>query len=395
MTGGYSVIDHASMVSDTVRIEGYAEALRRLVKPGAIVLEIGTGCGILALYACELGAAKVYAVEAEASFFLAREVIGQSRHAAKVELCHGMSTDVTLPERADLVLGDLHGVLPFYRGNIPSMIDARTRHLAAGGTLLPTRDVLRVAPVECPELYDPYFGAYASRPLGVDLSPAYAYAENQWTKRTKEAVRLLAPESRWGEVDYRAVTSPDARGEVSFTVGEPGTVHGLLVWFDSELGDVVTLSNHPDKPLLAYGSAFFPLSKPRAMQPGDTLDARLRANFVDGDYVWQWSTTLRGAGGEVLCRFDQTTFMGQPVDAARLKTKAASHCPTVTPEVELERFILERIDGVSSNQELARALLTRFPERFSSERAALDRVVDTVIRTRVSTARFERAVREA
>jgi len=174
MTGGYAATDHASMIADERRVAAYAAAMKAAIRPGCTVFEIGTGCGLFALHACALGAARVFAIEAEDSYFVARDVIKQSPHAGKIELAHGLSTHVTLPQRADVIISDLHGVLPMFGAHIESIADARARHLAEGGVLIPQDDTLWAAPVHCPSLYALPHRAYLSAPLGIDLSAATA-----------------------------------------------------------------------------------------------------------------------------------------------------------------------------------------------------------------------------
>ena len=80
---GYSILDYGDMVNDRARTAPFVEALRQAVKPGDVVLDIGTGAGIFALLACRFGAARVYAVEPndaiEVAKICARDVPGSER----------------------------------------------------------------------------------------------------------------------------------------------------------------------------------------------------------------------------------------------------------------------------------------------------------------------------
>ena len=54
---------HGVMIADRVRVEAYRQALRRVVTPDSIVIDLGAGTGIFTLLACQLGARHVYAIE--------------------------------------------------------------------------------------------------------------------------------------------------------------------------------------------------------------------------------------------------------------------------------------------------------------------------------------------
>jgi len=61
------------MITDKARMDGFEAALRQAVKPGSVVLDIGTGTGIFSLLACRFGARKVYAIEPDNAIQLARD----------------------------------------------------------------------------------------------------------------------------------------------------------------------------------------------------------------------------------------------------------------------------------------------------------------------------------
>src|SRR5688572_5881715 len=112
MAETYNLRGHAAMIADSVRMDAYAAALERAVRPGCVVLDIGTGAGMMALIACRLGARKVYAVDPGTSIHLARAAARDSGLADRIEFIQDLSTRVELPERADVIVCDLRGVLP-------------------------------------------------------------------------------------------------------------------------------------------------------------------------------------------------------------------------------------------------------------------------------------------
>ena len=89
------------MIADRLRTNAYSEALRRVVKRGTVVLDIGTGSGILALLACRFGARKVYAIEPSDAIQIAREIAAANGCQEHIEFIQKVSTQTELPERAD------------------------------------------------------------------------------------------------------------------------------------------------------------------------------------------------------------------------------------------------------------------------------------------------------
>src|SRR5688500_20340766 len=108
----YSVHSYGQMLADASRMEAYSAALQRAVKPGLVVLDLGCGPGVVALLACKLGARRVFAVEPDNVIQLAREAAIANGFDDRIEVFQNLSTDITLPERADDMISDLRGVRP-------------------------------------------------------------------------------------------------------------------------------------------------------------------------------------------------------------------------------------------------------------------------------------------
>src|SRR5262249_12191195 len=172
----YTISMYGFMIADNARMDAYAEALRRAVKPDSVVIDIGSGTGVFALLACRLGARKVYAIEPADAIQVAREIAAANGYAGRVEFIQKLSTEVTLPEQADVIISDLRGLLPFLGNHISSVADARARWLKPGGTLISRRDDIHVAIVEAEETYDEYLGHWEK--YDFDMSAARRIVTN-------------------------------------------------------------------------------------------------------------------------------------------------------------------------------------------------------------------------
>ena len=58
----YHVADYDAMLADAARSGAYAAAIARAVRPGDVVVELGTGVGFFAVAAVRAGARRVYAI---------------------------------------------------------------------------------------------------------------------------------------------------------------------------------------------------------------------------------------------------------------------------------------------------------------------------------------------
>jgi len=373
----YSIHGHGRMIADRNRVDAYARALRQAIQPGSVVAEIGTGIGIFGLLACQLGARRVYAIESDDIVQVAREIAATSGCAERIEFIQGLSMQVSLPERADVIISDLRGLLPWFEHHIPAIVDARRRFLAPGGVLIPQRDTLWAAVVEAPEHYGLLVGPWAENQFGYDLRPARRISTNTWQKARVSPEQLLTEPQCWGTLDYATLEEPDFATELTYKVARAGTASGLLVWFDSILAENVQFSNSPWADELIYGSALFPWSEETSLCLGDTLCVGLAAHLVGKDYVWRWETRVfhQGNRSEMKAHFQQSSFFGVPLSSERLRKLDASHAPRLNEEGQIDQFILTEMDGRTSLRVLADRLAERFPNRFASWKNALDHIV--------------------
>ncbi|MDB4103750.1 methyltransferase domain-containing protein, partial [Acidimicrobiales bacterium] len=160
---------HEEMLSDNVRVEAYHRGIHRNVQPGDVVLDLGTGTGLLAFMASRAGAKKVYAVEHSDFVDVARE-IGDYNGFTNIEYIRANSREFTPPEPIDVVLHEQMGDELFNENMLENVLDLRDRVLAPSGRILPARFRLFVEPVSMHEEMRIRRFWNIDLPDGIDLS---------------------------------------------------------------------------------------------------------------------------------------------------------------------------------------------------------------------------------
>ncbi len=93
---------------DEKRTNAFRRAIRNKVKRGALVLDAGTGSGILALFAAAAGAEKVFAVEVDQEAIeLARRAFDANPEGKRIQLIQGDIKSLKLPKPVDVVIMEL------------------------------------------------------------------------------------------------------------------------------------------------------------------------------------------------------------------------------------------------------------------------------------------------
>jgi SAM-dependent methyltransferase len=144
-------VEHARMLHDDRRTGDYIATLREAVRPEDVVLDLGTGSGVLAIAAVRAGARHVYAVEASDIADVAERVFADNGVDDRVTLIRGWSRDIELPEAADLLVTEVIGNEPFEEEILETTLDARRRLLKPGGRLIPHTLELLARPLLIPD----------------------------------------------------------------------------------------------------------------------------------------------------------------------------------------------------------------------------------------------------
>lgn len=364
----YSITDYGAMIGDRPRINAFAEAMRRVITPQSVVIDLGAGPGLFALLACRFGARRVYAIEPADSIQVAKEIAAANGLADRIEFIQAMSTEITLPERADVIVSDIGGVMPWFQTHLPSIADARRRLLAPNGTLIPRRDTVWAAVLNAPDLYASHTAPWEDCGFDFDMHPARRLAVNTFKKAGVSPQQLLTGITRWAAVDYMLVDDWNVAAQVRFTVERPGTGHGLVAGLERTLAEGIVISNAPDGTGTVghdniYSTLFFPWESPVPLAAGDIVETELRASLVGSDYVWCWKASI--ADGRqpavVKARFAHSTLMEEPLSPATLRKASASYTPTLNENGRMTRFVLDAMGEGVPLGEIAARLSREFP----------------------------------
>ena len=328
---------HAFCLTNSgTRLSEYERAIAASVRQGDVVLDLGTGSGMLAVLACRAGARRVYAIEASDAFQLGKLLTSTTEFAGRIEFIHGTSQQVTPSEAIDVIVCDIHDTFGLQPGGLASLCDARDRLLKLGGVLVPRATELMIAPVEATAFYTREIDAWAQRVHGVDLAPARPLAVSHVHAGRFDEEQLLSAPSAIGVIDFRHASSLYFCGSTTTTITRDGLTHGLCGCFVTTLADDICMGNVPgDSGRTNFAQAFFPLEQPVTVAAGDVVSIRIE-NY-DG-HVFRWRVAFARAGLAPYAQFDHSTLGGllaSPASAAlRLRRREPSDQSMLEPSGE-------------------------------------------------------------
>lgn len=276
---------HIRMLNDRKRTDSFQRAIREVVTPEDIVLDIGAGTGVLAITAAMAGAKHVYAIESSSIARLARQNIEKNGLSDRITLIEGRSANIELPEKADVMVSEMIGDDPLRENILEITSDSIKRHLKPNARLIP--DVLGIygLPVTVPykslkkHIFTPETVTKWLDWYGIDFS-----ALTETTKQQDHSFSINAFKSKyWPRLsdpvllkEIKLINSDSNKIESIFQVqaNDSGLLNGIIVYFNLKLSKTVEISLHPDlaTPDNHWVSKVWVPGNPPLLETGNTFE---------------------------------------------------------------------------------------------------------------------------
>ncbi|XP_039126042.1 protein arginine N-methyltransferase PRMT10-like [Dioscorea cayenensis subsp. rotundata] len=246
------------MLSDRVRMEAYYNAVFKNSYHfrNKVVLDVGTGTGILAIWCAQAGAKKVYAVEATKMSDHARDLVKANNVYDVVEVIEGSMEDVLLPEKVDVIISEWMGYFLLRESMFDSVICARDRWLKPDGVMYPSHARMWIGPIRsdlCEQKWNEFANAMSDwNCFANNMESQYGVNMNVLTRPyLEENEKYYLKTSLWNNINpSQVIGTPDVIKEIdclTVTVDEIRELHvkfslrikqdktklsGFAGWFD-------------------------------------------------------------------------------------------------------------------------------------------------------------------
>mmetsp|Transcript_17318 Transcript_17318/g.18060 ORF Transcript_17318/g.18060 Transcript_17318/m.18060 type:complete len:373 (+) Transcript_17318:51-1169(+) len=303
----YAYLYHQKqMLMDHVRMRAYHSAimLNKHLFEGKTILDVGTGSGVLSIWAAQAGAAKVYAIEYTDMALHARRLVEANGVSHIVEVIQTSAEDLELPCQVDIIISEWMGYFLLRESMCDSVLRARDRWLKPTGAMFPSNATM-------------YFSCISNEEDREHKFNEYCQSMNEWKSFSREMkeyysmdMTVLEPNfmkeqedyyiysSLWTELqphhilgdpvvikrlDLNTCTIADVLGvsptPVRIEIPFPARTSGFAGWFTvdfagsiaSPVSRRVTLSTGPEVGYTHWGQQVFYLRSPIDCTPGTVI----------------------------------------------------------------------------------------------------------------------------
>jgi hypothetical protein len=357
--------EHREYLIDRTRVSAFERAISEVIKPGDVVLDLGAGTGILGLFALRAGAARVYAIDVSGLTQLERELFEANGFADRAICIKGLSTRVELPEKAQVIVGDLIGRFGIDGGLVEFYADARRRMAVPEVRTIPTRVDLFVAPVEAPQTWSEV-DFWKASPAGFNFDRAYQIAVNTGHPVKYEPSQILGRPAAISTIEVAHANSEKFSGVVTSPIDRSGAMHGVGGWFEATLSPSVTMSNSPLRAdAINRRAVFFPTDPPMAVKPGDSV--RVKMWISPAETLVSWRVEVLNRAGQVRGKYSHSTFGGMLLCPEDLAKSRPDYVPKLSAWGEARRSVVNLCDGKRSIAEIEHEVYRRHGELFTSQ----------------------------
>ncbi|ESN93493.1 hypothetical protein HELRODRAFT_157853 [Helobdella robusta] len=204
---------HEEMMKDEVRTLTYRNAMyhnRHLFKD-KVVLDVGSGTGILCMFAAKAGAKMVIGIECSSIIEQSEKIIQANKLDHVIKLVRGKVEEVILPngiEKVDIIISEWMGYCLFYESMLKTVIYARDKWLAQGGLIFPDRASLYICAIEDRQYKDEKINWW-DNVYGFDMSCIKKVAISEPLVDVVDPKQVVTNNCLLKEVDMYRVTEED------------------------------------------------------------------------------------------------------------------------------------------------------------------------------------------
>ena len=284
---------HVTMMNDNYRNSKYLEAIKLAVNDisdDSLVLDIGTGSGLLSMMAIANGAREVVACEITNTIAkIAKKIIHKNGYAEKITVINKKSTELKigedLPKKVDLIISEILAAQFVGEGVRSSIFDANKRLLKKDGIIIPESGTIKISLLGSDKKILDVVSVTSVN--GFDLSEFNSITQNKWNMNLTEIPTLLSGHKDAFNINlYNEDNIVNEEKIIELKANQDGLCLGIIQWMKIKLYKDIEYENIPGTEFAGrshWPTPLYLFDKPVTVKKGNVL--KIRAILGD-DNVW-------------------------------------------------------------------------------------------------------------
>ena len=284
---------HIPMLNDALRNKAYLEALKLAVQKDDLVLDVGTGSGLLSMMAADIGVKKIVTCEVSKTIASnASKIVEQNDFSKQITIVNKKSTEMVvgkeIPRKADLLVSEILSSEFVGEGVQSTILDSRRRLLKKNGKMIPESGAIMVALLaNTPEIERMMFVKPGHNFM---LSKFNEITQHKFSFHMKDdPIILSSPKPAFSFDFYKTEAIQKGSKILELTASEDGICAGIIQWIKVGLYGEIKYENNPTQMYREPGTVsgwmtpIYRFDKPTPVKKGQVVE--INATLFE-DSVW-------------------------------------------------------------------------------------------------------------
>jgi tetratricopeptide (TPR) repeat protein len=267
---------HFSMMNDLNRNQAFEESINKHITKESIVLDIGTGSGLLAMMAARAGAKQVYACEmVDIIADTAKKIIEKNKLSHKITILNKKSTEIEIgkdmPEKADLLVTEIFDTALLGESVLPTLAHAKKYLIKEQGRIIPYKAKIFAQLIESKDLFREH---QVTDSFGFDLSLFNKLADIGYFQKNLNNYKInrLSRPILLFKFDFNKHFDMENKVHFKLKTQKSGVLHAIVLWFTLCLDQKISYSTSPYQTNTHWGQAVFIVDPARKVNEGELLE---------------------------------------------------------------------------------------------------------------------------
>ncbi len=305
---------HEEMLKDEVRTKSYMRAImdNPHLFEGKTVMDVGSGTGVLSIFAAKAGAKKVYAIECSKIVDQARNIIAANGFADVIEVIESKVEEVDLDVKVDVIISEWMGYFLFFESMLDSVLFARDKWLKPDGLMFPDKCTLYLCAIEDAQ-YKSEKIDFWDNVYGLNMSCIKNVALTEPLVDTVDPEQVITTVEAVFPVNMATIKVEELSFAVPFRIraARADYLHALVAFFDVEFSHClkkVAFSTGPNVRSTHWKQTVLYIDRALPMEQGEVLEGILacrpnKKNHRDLDIAVEYKFEGKHVNAERLLRY--------------------------------------------------------------------------------------------
>ncbi|MEI6887119.1 MAG: 50S ribosomal protein L11 methyltransferase [bacterium] len=279
---------HQTMLEDKIRMTAYKNALRKAIIPGkSIIVEIGTGTGILSLLAARYGARKIYTFELGPIANLAKKIISDNHFENTIEVITKPFEEVSLPEKADIIVSETLGLIGIEENTVNIFYNVKQKFGKKDTILIPYELEIYCCPSSSKTVI-PMKKFWENSIESFNFSTIKNLTSNNiYSRLLINKASLLSQKSICNDYILGKNKELTNTSNHRFIINKNGNIEGFTIWFNAKLYKDIAINTQPGSKT-HWQQSFILCEKPVRLRKKDCINLSLSFSKIDDETVVEW-----------------------------------------------------------------------------------------------------------